>query len=325
MLRSLILLIYCTGWAAISVSGHFVDNCNYTTSPKPGTPCGDTCIDASSNCICGGEILNTYSGPNHCCVDDSPGQCNITSNGYGNCPQGRVVNKTETCNNQCYNDYKASEKIGGDSQFRCGNTSCVPAFKMCRGYSMCEDRSDIRACDETLTCVWAKGVGDRYYTDKSQMKVGLSNNHSYCNYGALINDGRYNTITREDETDLDIGSQKVRIDFSSVVTPCKYKGVEPGTKCGELCVLNYFWCRGDWSSSCDVTGAQFANNNRALCSNTTVWINQTCDTFYEDGDKASLGRRCSGEVQGCIYPWYLAGNYYYEVSEHHLKDTDMTM
>ena len=148
------------------------------------------------------------------------------------------------------------------------------------------------------------------------MKAGPSSNkHFYCNYGELRNDGQYNTITREDEKDLDITRNKVRIDFSSVLTPCKYKGYQPGFLCGDRCVVNYYWCRDDSSLSCDVPGAQFTTNNRALCSNSTVWINKTCDRFYRSGDKASLGRRCSGEVQQCIYPWYLSGNYYYEVSE----------
>ena len=316
MLRSLILLIYCLGSTAASVSGDIVDNCNYTTWP-PQTRCGDTCIPYDTRCICGGETLDTFSGPNHCCVDDSPGQCNNTSYGWGNCPQGRVLSKTQTCNNQCFNDYKATEKIGPFSKFRCGNTSCVPAWKMCRGYSMCEDRSDIRACDETLTCAAWRGRGDateRIFTGKSQMKAVLSNNHFYCNYGESRNDGQYNTITREDETDLDISKQKVKIDFSSVLTPCKYYGKE-GFLCGDLCVPNDDWCRDDRSASCDVTGGQFTTNNRALCSNSTVWINQTCDRFYEDGDLASLGRRCSGEVQQCIFPWYLSVNSVYEVNE----------
>ena len=314
MFRSLILLIYCLGWTVASVSGDIVDNCNYTAWP-PQTACGDTCITFDDFCICGGELLDTDAGPNHCCVDDSPRQCNITSNGQGNCPQGRVLSKTQTCNGQCFNDYKASEEIGRDSQFQCGNTSCVPVWKICRGYSMCEDRSDIRACDETLTCAaWREDDTDIILTDKSQMEAGLSSNHFYCDYGELRNDGQYNTITREDETDLDISKQKVRIDFSSFVTPCNYEGVV-GFECGDLCVWNYYWCRDDRSASCDVSGAQFTTNNRALCSNTTVWLNQTCDRFYSDGDKASLGRRCSGEMQQCIFPWYLSGNYFYEVSE----------
>ena len=300
-----------------AVSGDIVVNCNYTTLPAQ-TRCGDTCIDYNKFCICGGETLNTYFGPSHCCVEDSMGQCYKYSHGNGNCPQGRVLSKTQTCNNQCYNDYKASEKIGGGSQFQCGNTSCVPAWKMCRGYSMCEDRSDIRACDETLTCAaWRGDDADIILTNKSQMKAVLSNKHFYCNYGESRNDGQYNTITREDETDLDISKQKVRIDFSSVLTPCTSKGVRTGYWCGDLCRPNYLWCRGDIDNrlSCDVTGVQFTTNNRALCSNSTVWINKTCDRFYRSGDKASLGRRCSGEVQQCIYPWYLSGNYYYEVSE----------
>ena len=73
---------------------------------------------------------------------------------------------------------------------------------------MCEDRSDIRACDETLTCAaWREDDTDIILTDKSQMEAGLSSNHFYCDYGELRNDGQYNTITREDETDLEISKQ----------------------------------------------------------------------------------------------------------------------
>ena len=174
---------------------------------------------------------------------------------------------------------------------------------------MCEDRSDIRACDDTLTCVAYRGD-----TDRNQMDAGLSNNHFYCDYGYLINDGQYNTITRLDEHNLAIGKQKVSIDFSSLVTPCPINSLTQGTKCGERCLRNTNWCRGDISFSCDFTGVQFNTNNRALCGNPTVWINQTCDVFYNNGLKAALGLRCAGEAQHCYNPWYLSSNYYYEVS-----------
>ena len=318
MLRSHILLIYCIWAAEASVSGDIVDFCDYSSLK---TRCGDTCINYDQVCDCGGELLNTDTGPNHCCMDDSD---DLSFNSSVNtnltiwfqkqceyfddigaiaaiCPQGRVLNNTETCNNLCFNDYYASSWFGYDSQFRCGNT-CVPVYKMCQGYSMCEDRSDVRACDETLTCVWGRG-----YTDRRQMDADLSNNHFYCGYGDLKNDGEYNTITRVDETDLDIRKQKVRIDFSSL-DPCLYNGTDPGLKCGEECYLNYDWCLEDYSQSCDVTGGQFTTNNRALCGNTTFWINQTCDKFY------SLGLRCSGGAQHCYYPWYLSSISGYEVS-----------
>ena len=317
MMRSLILLIYCTGRATAVVSGDIVDYCDYSASPTPQTRCGDICIATNKRCICGGEILTTYSGPKDCCVEDSPSQCYKDKISFGKCPKGRVLNKTETCNNHCYNDYYASEKIGKHSQFRCGNNSCVPVWKMCRGYSMCEDRSDVRACNETLTCVPYRGKD----TDRRQLEAGLSNNHFYCNYEEVRNNGEYNTITRLDETNLDIGSQKVRIDFTSI-TPCWYKVVKPGLMCGKKCVKIHHWCREDKSDSCDVPGGNFTTNNRALCGNTTFWINKTCDKFYGKGDnlgsgrKAALGLRCTGEAQQCAYPWYLSGFFlYYGVSE----------
>ena len=147
------------------------------------------------------------------------------------------------------------------------------------------------------------------------MEADLSNNHFYCNYVESRNDGQYNTITRMDETILGIGRQKVSIDFSSLVTPCPIDGVTRGSWCGERCWGNNIWCREDYSFSCDVTGEQFTTNNRALCGNPTVWTNKTCELFYPGSPKrkASLGRRCAGEVQQCCYPWYISSNYNYEV------------
>ena len=115
-----------------------------------------------------------------------------------------------------------------------------------------------------------------------------------------------------DETDLDIRNQKVRINFTSL-TEC-YDGVYPGLKCGDTCVPNYDWCVAP-GASCDIPGGNFSTDNKALCGYTPLWKNTTCDRFYDDGDKAALGLRCSGGAQHCAYPWYLSGNYYYEVSE----------
>ena len=323
MLRSLILLIYCTGWA-VAVSRGIVDKCDYSKKNEgyPESQCGDTCTYFKRWCKCGGVKLKTYYGtPNHCCVDDSYGQCELDGNGDANCQYGRVLNKNETCNNYCFNDYTASEIIGKYSHFHCGDTNtCVPVYKMCRGYSMCEDRSDVSACNETLTCVARRGagVGVEQETNRTQMERGLSNNHFYCNYEDFINDGKYNTITREDETDLDIRRQKVRIDFNTSLIPCQYEGGDrPGFRCRDKCWPNYLWCVGDDSYSCNDTEGQFTTNNRALCGNTTVWTNKSCDTFYYDGSnkaKATLGLRCTGVAQHCYYPWYLSSNFYYLVS-----------
>ena len=66
-------------------SGEIMDDCEYAAMPIPQTRCGDLSI----------------------------------------CPQGRVLDKTETCNGYCYNDYHASEQIGYDLQFHCRD-KCVP-------------------------------------------------------------------------------------------------------------------------------------------------------------------------------------------------------
>ena len=317
-MRRIIILIYCTGWAAAkAVRGDIVDDCDYHAT-QAQFRCGDICTDFNKNCICGGERLRTNNGPSHCCVDQSPvisQQCDKDSIGRGICQHGTVLNKTQTCNGHCFNDYSSSELIGYDSQFRCGD-HCVPVWKMCRGYSQCEDRSDVRACVDSLSCAAKRG----HPTVRIQLVSSLSDQHFYCYYGDLRNNGEYDTITRVDETDLDIRNQKVRINFTSI-THCMYKDMFPGLMCGGKCNENYAWCRGDSLITCDVPGGKFTTNNKALCGYTPLWQNTTCNIFYDTGDKATLGLRCSGGVQHCAYPWYLSSNYYYEVSGVNLKSS----
>ena len=136
-----------------------MDDCDYLGEESR---CGDLCIAYNNFCICGEkeqELLITITGSQHCCVAASPDnitQCYIDSNGIGHCPQGRVLDKSEPCNGHCYNDYHASEQIGYNSQFLCED-KCVPVWKMCRGYSGCQDSSDVAVCNENLTCVSWRG------------------------------------------------------------------------------------------------------------------------------------------------------------------------
>ena len=131
MFLMLVQLIYCASRA--KASGDFVDDCKYAAPwPLTQTRCGDQCIGFDKVCFCGEERLQIYGGLKYCCVDPSPDnitQCSIDiSTGFGICPQGRVLNKTDPCNGHCYNDYHASEQIGYDSQFRCDD-KCVPCGK----------------------------------------------------------------------------------------------------------------------------------------------------------------------------------------------------
>ena len=125
MLR-LNFLIYSAGWAA--TSGYIVDTCDYYDHHQ--MQCGDVCMNSGQSCICGEDRIKPHNSYQYCCVDPSPDnitQCSILSDNNGNCPQGRVLNKTEPCNGYCSNDYHASEQIGGESNFHCGD-KCVLVF-----------------------------------------------------------------------------------------------------------------------------------------------------------------------------------------------------
>ena len=74
--------------------------------------------------------------------------------------------------------------------------------------------------------------------DKTSMHSDLSDQHYFCNYEENQNSGKYNTITRMDETNLDILSKKVNIDYNSI-TECKgNESMTPGLTCGKSCILN---------------------------------------------------------------------------------------
>ena len=101
---------------------------------------------------------------------------------------------------------------------------------------------------------------------------------------------------------------------SLTIAECKNTDLNPGLLCefgdgyGADCFENYNWCLDDWEyiSLCiDDLGEKFWTNDTELCRDSLFWINKTCDTFY-NGRRTALGQRCSGEVQHCIYPWYLS-------------------
>ena len=294
------------------------DNCDYECG---WVKCGDVCINGAVGkiCVCvtvwsgGGEVearLNLMDDPYYCCVDHSPDnitKCSVDRDGFGHCPQGRLVNKKDTCNNQCYSDYKTSSVIGPWSRYRCGER-CMYAGSMCLGYPLCPDLRDISECDEDLRCLKSPG----FNPSKGVLVSDLSNGHYYCDDEHYHNDGKYDIVTRMDETDLNILSRKVQINYNSI-TEC-HNATEfnhPGLMCGEDCVLHQYWCLEGTSPSC----GNFSTNNKQLCANTTFWEGKTCDMFYNIGYKAAVGRRCTGATQHCSYPWYTSSIYNYEVRE----------
>ena len=286
--------------------GNVTDNCDQECG---WMQCGDVCIHALAGdlCFCGEERLKLYGGNDYCCVDHSPdnrAQCSVDSDGDGHCPQGRVVSMGLSCNNHCFNDYESSAVVGGSSRYRCGD-QCMLVGLMCRGYPFCSDYGDVSACDEDLKC------GSH---SKSVLVSDLSGGHYYCDYDFYHNNGQYDTITRIDETDLNILSRKVQINYTSI-TECNTTAAEfnqPGLTCGDQCRKYKDWCVEGAGYSCGKYN--FRTNNKKLCANTPFWAGKTCDFFYSSGRKAAMGRRCTGAAQHCSYPWYTSSIYYYEAS-----------
>ena len=116
-----------------------------------------------------------------------------------------------------------------------------------------------------------------------------------------------------DETDLNIQSRKIIIDYTSI-TECNDTLFKlPGLKCGDQCLHPRHWCkRGRGGLSCGKYN--FGTANKHLCANTTFWKGKTCDMFFTNGKKAAVGRRCTGATQHCLYPWYTSSIINYEVS-----------
>ena len=290
--------------------------------------CGDVCIDAGNGewCYCGMlpmEKISLYHGENNfCCVESDKDkhyrQC-LDDFGYGNCPQGKTTSKTDTCNNHCFNDYETSLVVGLRSNYRCGDHHCVQAHLMCQGYPLCPDSRDAAECHEGLKCIQGRGITHKI----GSLVSDLSGGHKYCNYDSTHNDGEYDTITREDEFDLDILSNKVYVNYTSIQkcnsrVPLIYgkNHYRPGLMCGAMCLRYSDWCRKDKSPiSCSKYNFNFTTENKQLCGNTTFWKGKTCDLFSVGGRKIAFGKRCTGSAQHCSYPWYTSSIYHYEVRQ----------
>ena len=241
------------------------DNCDYECG---WMQCGDVCINARVGywCFCGENRLRIFNGYDYCCVDrssDNKTHCSVDSYGNGHCPQGRVVNKADTCNNHCFNDYETSAVVGWESHYRCGDNQCMWVQEICGGYPQCPDSRDVSECNEDLKCRLIPDISH----NRSVLVSELSGGHQYCDYDAYRNDGAYDTITREDETDLNILSRKMQINYTSI-TECKSTPLNlPGLMCGENCLWFRSWCvKSIGGGTCGKYN--FTSENKLLCSKT---------------------------------------------------------
>ena len=185
---------------------------------------------------------------------------------------------------------------------------------MCQGYSRCADGSDVQTCNQNFTC--AKGLDG---WQKNNLETGLVHGHTYCTYNDDDNNRMYDSISRQDESDLNIVSSFGSINFDDLKScnagrQCTGRSVQKsgtGLLCGSSCVYNYRWCQS-WSPKlCKLGDVQFSRNDVHLCANSTVWKDKSCNNTINN-EVIQVGKRCSGKWQQCIYPWYLSKHFYYE-------------
>ena len=201
MTMIIFLFIFCIISSGIDEDDNFGVSaeeipCNYTSQSK----CGDAeiCIHNSLNCYCKDNEINILNSDLYCCVpppNNEPWCFSEYSfyNGWSSkCREaGEIISKTLPCEGECYNDYKINYNmtLGPHSMFQCENgDKCVRVSAMCRGYTLCSDKSDLKECDTNLKCTTN--------TWSSSTPHSLGSGHHYCQYHETDNDGKY-TITSD--------------------------------------------------------------------------------------------------------------------------------
>ena len=280
----------------------YPDTCDYESNEM----CGDWCIDRDDwkYTTCGCRFL-PVSDDEHCCLQPG-GNCTRFSFAIS-CFEGHKMAMSSPCNYtrgpQCYNSYQHSLSLGPQSHYTCPDT-CLPWQDMCRGISWCED--DHQLCGPDLRCPlqYDEGGSERNVT-KHNIISSLVTGHYYCIGDTKIDDGKFDSADRSDETKVRAAQSPLDLNITSF-TPCYTNDDNhPGVKCGKDCRASSVWCRrDDPTAPCETESGYIAMNNPILCRDPRVWSNVSCSLYWGDGRVGKYGFRCTGQNMRCAYPWY---------------------
>ena len=87
-----------------NLQSDFYRVCDYT---RGFDKCGDTCIRWNGQCKCGNVKFNIRESSQYCCVSPSDNCYNLWGDGIV-CLNGTLKKMSESCNGECYNDYRQS-------------------------------------------------------------------------------------------------------------------------------------------------------------------------------------------------------------------------
>ena len=270
--------------------------------------CGNLEINYDSLCSCDGEKFQPGDSDKYCCVNgnnkckDVERTSNVQIDGY--CPNGVVKNKSESCQNRCYNDYDNSEYLSENAHYHCPDEGkCIKLRDMCQGIRYC--LTDVERCDDSLRCInldYHTGP----YSNKS-LYTELVKGHHFCLFEkGQINDGSFDAIDRSDEDDdSNITSVTDKVDQLDLQVCSDGLGI----KCVDGCRRNYDWCTNEKEEGCklnkkDETQITISVNNRNICGDHSFWEDKSCKSNDQGAVAEALGLRCYSAFQHCFYPWY---------------------
>ena len=262
----------------------YPDTCDYTAG---GYMCGDQCVSRNGDRYCGSDIILPSSDNEHCCGES----CSLDRDNDGFCRQGRTQSKLSHCNTtkgvRCFNSYQHSLYLGDKSHYTCPDT-CVPWEAMCRGVSHCE--GDHQVCGPHLRCPPLYYQGGWHEVTKIKISSSLVPSHHYCvvDWDEKMNDGKFDTIDRSDESQFRATQSPLDLDITSF-TRCNAWDNNPGLMCGKRCRGSTRWCQDDIitlahdTNTCNTRSGKIATNDSALCQHPEVWDGMPCSSKNEDG------------------------------------------
>ena len=281
-------------------SEEYPDNNDYYSHPV----CGNKPLGIRfGSCICGSESLSGQGdlayGDSFCCV--SPEDECYTEGSNVRCSTGAKHLKSQPCHDHCYNSYTTSEYLWYTASLFCEEENfCLPISQMCSG--VCETEEAV--CSPALRCSgqgYDNLISEIGVTEYTVQSLGgkITRSHEYCL--AVNNDGYYDTISRLDEDK--VVTKYVKLFDYNYLETC-HSGYGEGIKCeeGDGCAPQSVWCGGT-GRVCTTAGGTVGLDNVDLCRNNTFWMDRSCD-WYESGNLAAFGARCTGDKKHCTFPWY---------------------
>ena len=280
-------------------------------------PCGNKPMFYRHICHCGNKTLSGESdlrdGDTYCC---STSEC--TGEAYSpdgvTCEKGHVKQKTQSCNQKCWNPYRYSEKLFTTATLYCQDDDyCQPIDLMCSG--VC--REDAELCNDKLRC---KGDGyetsveddllydghvNNYGFKVKSLNTKLGMDHYYCL--KINNDQVYDTIGRQDEEKI-LGTHESAVTYTGLEKCHDYYRGADGIQCSNGCKNQ--WCSGT-GDTCNTTNGIVSMDNPELCRNSTFWRKNNFSCEYSIGttngipDVVGIGERCNSLYKHCFWPWYL--------------------